>query len=158
MTLSAKVQARYPAADLITLTNAGTAVSGSTLDTTRLTAACDDAEAEFAMVCGVAYDETNAKHVAVAVLAADWKLICLGREQSPAREAAKREFLESAERLAKTVGGRARILPQTSSRLTPGDEVADGYTVRPDFDRQNLGGITLRAPRSPVRVDSRPEE
>lgn len=158
MTLSAKVQARYADAELITLTNHGTATSASTLNTTRLTAACDDAEAEFEMATGVEYDDDDAKHVAVAVLAADWKLIGLTRERSAQRDAARVEFLEAAARLAATVGGRARILPQTSSTLTPSVETPDGYEVRPDFDRANLGGALLRSPRGPSNRDARPED
>lgn len=154
MALSTEVAARYSNVRLVALTNPDTPASTSTVDATRLAAACADAEAEFAAVCGAAYDGTNAKHVAVAVLAVEWKLLGYSGSQDVATKLAGEAFLAAAERFALTGGGRARILPQTSSQLTPSQEVPSGVEVRPDFDRSNLSGATLRAPRAPVRSAS----
>lgn len=154
MALSDRVTTRYSHARLVELTNPGKSAGTTTVDTDRLAAACEDAEAEFEAVCGVAYDDTDTKHRPVAVLAAEWKLLTYGAAQDAATERVEKAFLAAAERLALTSGGRARILPQTSSQLTPSQEVPDGVEVRPDFDRRNLSGITLRSPRAPARRGS----
>lgn len=154
MALSDRVTARYSNTRLVSLTNPDTSAATTTVDSTRLAAACADAETEFRLVCGVAYDDTDETHYPAAVLAVEWKLLCYGGAQDAATKTVEDRFLAAAERLALTRGGRARITPQTSSPLTPSDEAPNGVEVRPDFDRRNLGATTLRPPRAPFRRGS----
>lgn len=155
MSLSAKFQARYSASRVAALTNPDQPASTSTADTTRLDAASEDAAAEFLAVCGVAYDDTDTRHVAVAVLAVEWKLLAYQGQHTEVAEKAAEAFLAAAERYALTGGGRARQGPVTTSVLTPSSEVTG---ARPDMDRENLSGIQLRAPRTGGRLTNpRPE-
>lgn len=146
MALSDRVTARLSTKRLVALTNPDAPHSTDTVNTTRLAAACADAEAEFEAVVGAEYDDSDSRHHAVAVLAVEWKLLGYSGTKDEAWARARDEFLASAERLALTRGGRARIAPTTNSLLTPSSEVPEGREVRPDFDRGDLG-IFLRPPR-----------
>lgn len=146
MALSDRVTARLSTTRLVSLTNPDAPHTTNTVDTTRLAAACADAEAEFEAVVGAEYDDTDTRHHAVAVLAVEWKLLGYSGTRDEAWTRAEKSFLEAAERLALTRGGRARIAPTTNSLLTPSSEVPEGREVRPDFDRGDLG-IFLRPPR-----------
>lgn len=157
MALSDRITTRLSTARLVGLTNPDAPQATATVDSTRLAAACADAEAEFEAVCGVAYDDTDARHQAVAVIAAEWKLIYWQGQHADVADRVRDEFLAAAERLALTRGGRSRILPQTSSQLTPSDEAPNGLTVRPDFDRQGMGNL-LRQPRAPTPRNPLAEE
>lgn len=154
MALSDRVTARLSTKRLVALTNPDAPHSTNTVDSDRLAAACSDAEAEFEAVVGAEYDDSDSRHHAVAVMAVEWKLLGYSGTKDEAWARAREEFLAAAERLAKTRGGRARILPQTTSELTPSQEVPSGVEVRPDFDRTNLAGQQLRAPRAPLRRGS----
>lgn len=154
MALADRVTARISNRDLVSLTNLGEPASVATVNTTRLAAACTDAEGTFEVHVGAAYDDGDSKHYSAATKAAVWHLYCGTLAHDEARERAYQEFLREAEQLAKTIGGRGRITPRTNSQLTPSDETPHGIEVRPDFDRDNLGGLTLRAPRAPMRRGS----
>lgn len=155
MALSDRVIARLSNADLVSLTNAGppTGAAATTVDATRLAAACSDAAELFEDVVGAAYDDTDASHYRAGVLAVHLVLLEYAGTQAEALALKREQFQDAADKLGLTRGGRARILPQTTSELTPSDETPDGVDVRPDFDRANLSGTFLRAPHSSRRSD-----
>lgn len=156
-TLSSLVTARWSTDKLARLTNPDDA-SATTTDATRLATACADAAVEFEAVAGVVLDPDNAYHVPAAVDAVLYVLLKNGGTlEGDSLEGAEKRFLASAERLAKTKGGRARVLPQTTSQLTPSEEAPNGAEVRPDFDRRQ-NGTFLRAPRSGYSPGQRPAE
>jgi hypothetical protein len=148
--IAARVTSRVPNATLVGLTNAGppAGAAPSTVDATRLDVACADAAKLFEDVVGVPYDDTDASHHRPASLAVWFVLLSDSGTQADAIELKRKEWEDAGTKLAMTRGGRARILPQTTSELTPSDETPDGIEVRPDFDRQNLSCTFLRAPRS----------
>jgi hypothetical protein len=146
MTLSTEVQARLGTDLLVQLTNPDDPAATS-INTTILTAACDDTEGEF-LSAGIALDITDKRHLSVAVDGVRWKLYDY---KAPFTEAAKSfevRFRESLDRL-KLVTSRDRITPTTDSELTPSSDKPEGYTgeVRPSFDRELLTGFNLRQPR-----------
>lgn len=106
----------------------------TTVDTTYLQRVCDDVEdAEFVPYMGEAYDESVRVHILAAVLLVRMKLI----EYGAASNITLDKFMEVAEkRLTKYRNTRARdrISPQSSSQMTPSEEVAAGETKRPEFD------------------------
>lgn len=155
MALSTRVTDRLSNDVLVSLTNAGapTGAAATTVNSTRLGVVCEDAAELFEDVVGVAYDDADASHYRPAVLAVHFLLLQYQGTQAEALELKRQEFEDAAEKLALTRGGRGRVLPQTTSELTPSDETPDGIEVRPDFDRANLSGTFLRAPRSTRRVD-----
>lgn len=157
-TLSDLVTARWSTDKLTRLTNPDDS-SASTVSTARLAAACADAAVEFEAVAGIVLDPDNAYHVPAAVDAVLFVLLKNGGTlEGDSLEGAEKRFTASAERLAKTKGGRARVRPQTTSQLTPSDEAPNGIEVRPDFDRQGLTGTMLRPPRSGYQPGARPDE
>ena len=153
MALVDQVALRYSNARLVALTNPDQPGSTTTVDSARLAAAAADAEAEFRAVCGVAYDDTDARHVAVAVLAVEWKLLAYTGLHSEVSKTVEAAFLAAAERYALTGGGRHRVGPATSSPLQP--SVQESGT-RPDFDREHFQAIQLRPPRG-RSTDDRPD-
>lgn len=150
MALSDRVTERYGTQGLVELTNPGD-TSATTADTDRLGYACTDAAADLEIYAGVAYDETDARIVAVAVEGAVYHLRRKLRPGDPANAQLRKEWLEQLEGLGR-VTGRNRISPRTNSLLDPTRERADGR-VRPDFDRAQLEHMQLRPPGYAERED-----
>lgn len=144
MALSDEVTARYSNELLVQLTRQGS-LSETTVNSTRLAAACTDAEAEFETLAGVVFDVSIGKHL-VAGLEGVLMFLHDRAQNGPDAEAHRKKFEAKCEAIRLTIGGNARIMPTTNSLLTPSDEVAEGAEVRPDFDRGDLG-IFLRPPR-----------
>lgn len=144
MALSDEVTSRYSNELLVQLTNQGN-LSATTVNSTRLAAACTDAAAEFETLTGAEFDVTNAKHL-VAGLEGVMMFLHDRAQNGPDAEAHRKKFESKCEGIRLTIGGNARIAPTTNSLLTPSDEVPEGREVRPDFDRGSLG-IFLRPPR-----------
>jgi len=144
--LSDRVQDRVSAQRLIHLTNPDVA-GASTLDAGRLAAAVEDAEAEFEVRVGVAYDDTDARHVAAAVPG----VVALLNERAGTKGAGEMvERWNSALDRLRRVTGSDRITPRTNSVLIPTPEDEGRSTpARPDFDRRRFRGFTLDAPHSP---------
>ena len=146
MSLSTLVQARYSSQRLVNLTNpdAGTQTS---IDSARLTAACDDAEAEFEVHTGVEFDETDARHVSYAVRG----VIALLTERMGTKGGAEQlqRWYEALNRL-RQVTGNDRTTPESTSLLEPTPE-DDGRTtpVRPAFDDRRFRGLTVDPPHGP---------
>ena len=139
MALIDRVKARITTQKLIELTNKDSKTA-TAIDDTRLALAVTDAESSFAVFTGVAYDDTNGKHVPVAVRGVVAHLLLdsdLGGNAGEQYDRWKQMCLDLAK-----VTGRDRVTPQTTSVLTPSDEQSDaGETVRPDFDRLHLGRL-----------------
>lgn len=135
MSLAGNVQTRIPTRRLRELTNANDHSASST-NTTILGLACDDVEEYFAEYCGVAYDDTNTHHVAVAVQG----VVALLKAWASDNETSWEKWITRAEHAALTLG-RDRFAPSSSSTLTPSDEGGeDGTEVRPALDSEAFDG------------------
>lgn len=156
MALSDRVIALVSNAELVSLTNVGPppGPAPTTVNATYLAVVCAIGACTFELRAGVVYDDADAFHYDAATLAVHFHLLQRSGTQADAVDRKRKEFEASADQLALTRGGRARILPQTTSELAASDETPDGVDVRPDFDRANLAGTFLRAPNSSRRVDS----
>lgn len=142
MALTDRVTARLTNQRLVELTNPDSANS-STVDTDRLGYAADDAEAELEIYCGVAYDDNDARHVAVAVDGVIYHLTRAAGLVAPEIEKRWRDGLEALRK----VTGNNRVTPRTSSHLTASREATTSSPVRPIFDPEHTGALQLRPPR-----------
>tara|TARA_Y100000310_G_scaffold334113_1_gene413076 strand:- start:2979 stop:3440 length:462 start_codon:yes stop_codon:yes gene_type:complete len=132
MSLTLNVQNRYGTQFLVNITNPADP-SATTIDTTRLSNSCTDTEADFKIYAGTTYDDTDARHVTVAVDGVIAKLaIRTGTGGNYAR-ATHEEYLERLRHLA-LVTGRDRVAPKTDSILQPSTEQVGDEVVRPEFD------------------------
>lgn len=144
MALSDEVQGRVNAQLLRELTRHGQ-TSPTSVDTTILGYACTDAAAEFGVLVGVDYDNTNAEHVAAAI---DGVLYYLHRYTGLQGEALRnhREAWErNCRRLAFTRGSRRRIAPFTDSVLEPSTKRSG---ARPFDDPTRWTDYKIDAPTS----------
>jgi hypothetical protein len=133
MALSDEVIARVPTQTLVSLTRRKS-VDATTVDSTLLTKACDDVEdAHFPTYVQVVYDGTNAQHVAVAVQGVVALLRKWAREGQRGGNAEWDRWVTDAAAL-KNVTSRDRIMPLTTSDLTPATEVEPGTEQSADFD------------------------
>lgn len=139
MALSDEVQTRYSAQFLRNLTNPDNPEATS-VNTTTLDAAATDTEGDFKRVLGRAYDGTLSEDVSVAVEGVVAKL-------------AERNgrFTEQARGLVEKYDGhlrglRRRVLPKSSSQLTPTEEQRGTETVRPDFDDRKFDDFVPESP------------
>ena len=139
MTLAAEVTTRLSTQRLVELTNPDDN-SVTTVNATRLAAAIADAQADFARITGVAFDEADAEHVAAGVAGVVLYLY----------EFRGLPGTDFTERLRATWEARcrrlARLLPRTTSLLTPTDPDLAGGPVRPAFDPSHLGDLRPRPP------------
>lgn len=145
MALIDEVTARYTTARLTALTRQDDTTT-ATVDTTVLGNACDDVEAEIEVRCGVAYDGTDARHVAYAVRG----VIALlnYRAGTQGSQAGWDGWTESLRSLGR-VTGQDRLTPETDSPLEPtADDDGRSTPVRPYFDRRRTEGFTLDPPHS----------
>lgn len=151
MTLVTNFQARYSSTRVLQLSNPDDAAA-VVIDTARLQAAADDIEfGEFPQICGVAYDDTDARHVAVAVLGVEWRLLRYQGVTAAGLTGARTEFAEAAERFALAGGGRDRITPKSSSNLRTNSE---STTMAPDFARGNFCDVVPNLPQGGDRRES----
>ncbi len=139
--LSAAVEARYSSTRVRGWTN-GDNPDASTVNQTILLQACSDATNDFPTYVGVDYDETDAQHLLMAIRGVRAYLL-LYMDQSDGQKYLD-TYHDDLERLAK-IKGRDRVQPQTTSRLVPTIEGADGRT-RPNFDNSTFDDVNLRNP------------
>jgi len=144
MALVDQVTSRYPASRLKQLTNPNDQ-DATTVNATILALAAADVEADFKIYCATTYDNTDARHVAVAVDGVVAKL--MGWTEAAGEGSIRRHdaYLDKLRALAR-VTGRDRISPKTLSPLTPTAEQEDTETVRPDTDRPNFEDLIPEAP------------
>ena len=145
MALAAEVIARYPSSRLIQLTRQSNQ-SGSSINTTILGLAVDDVEADFQIIAGVEYDNSDARHVGVAVEGVIAKLARRAEAAGNTSEALHDAYLERLGQLAK-VTGRDRIMPKTKSPYTVTSERDREETPRPWDDWPNYDDIQVNPPR-----------
>jgi hypothetical protein len=130
MALADEVKSRC-AKRLVQLTNPDDR-DATTINATILGLAVDDIEAEFKVLAGVAYDNSNDTHVAYGFDGVVLKLLAY-MGQSPS-VAAFQSWKDTVFNRLRLVTGNNRIKPESSSRLTPAQEAPDGAIVRPYFD------------------------
>jgi len=150
-TLVAEVQNRYSAKTLRSLTNPHLATATSS-DSDRLQEAADDIEsAYFPMYTGVAYDSTDARHVAVAV---DGVIVLLQERSNQASGLGERfDAWTNRAKVLASVTSRDRVSPKSSSVLTPSPEQVGSEVVRPKLDQQNFDDVKPDPPRGSERSD-----
>lgn len=141
MALIDRVKARYTEQKLIELTNKDDETA-TTIDDTRLGLAVTDTEAAFETHVGVAYDDTDARHVRVAVRGVIVHLLG-DSELGPLSDERYDHWRTMCEDLAK-VTSRARILPEIVSTDPDYDESEDDA----DFGRNRFADFIPGAPCS----------
>ena len=135
--LDAEVRERYSTQYLVNLTQPDDA-SATTEDTARMDAAVADTQADFAVEVGLEYEAANTAHIVIGVEGVIVHLLeRTGRGEKTTRERYDR-YIERLRSL------RARILPGTTSKVTPTPE--RGNPVRPIFDYPRFDGVNPDAP------------
>lgn len=153
MSLSTVVQARVAAQLLRELTNHGDSAATS-INTTRLDAACADAVGLFGQRVGVAFDETVAAHLPAAVACVVWLLHVYTGEGGASLEEAQKRWEELGNYLSRTLGSRRPAPAETSSAYAPTRE-REGE--RPTTDPSNWGAYVIGKTGSGSLFDQ-PEE
>ena len=148
MSLISNVTSRYSNARISSLTNPDQVGGTGAIDTVRLEAAVADVEADFEVHCGVAYDDDNAIHVSVCVQGVVLKLEQYLANADPS--ALQDRWAEMLKNAAKVLG-RNRVMPTTTSNLTPTAPTSADGVVRPTFDNSRFPHINVGEPGS---VDS----
>ncbi len=144
MALTDEFEDRYSAQKVIELTNPDNP-GGTSKNATRLANAAEDVQADFRIYCGVTFDLTDARHVAVAVEGVEIKLLRRIMTSGTKLRELEEDYRRRLRALAK-VTGRDRVMPTTKSVLTPSDEQTGTETVRPDFDRDHFDDLIPSAP------------
>ena len=107
--------------------------------------AVTDVEADFEVYGNIVYDDTDARHVSVAVIGVFLKLLAYKQETADVdRYEAWQERLKEGLRM---VTHNNRLLPKTNSQLTPSEEAPNGAIVRPWFDDVIMGDLIPTACR-----------
>jgi len=144
--LSDEVISRYANSRVKQLTNPGVQ-SPAGINAVILALAAGDVEEEFEEVVGVVYDNSNRKHVAIAVRGVIATLALQAEAAGATANALHERYIEGLERLAK-VTGRDRIPVTTSSQVTPTDERQTTEIVRPWSDHPHFDDLVARPPDS----------
>lgn len=139
MSLWTEVVARYSTEKLRALTNPDNR-SATSVNTTVGDLAVEDTMADFLTHAEIAFDETDARHIAAGVRGVIAHLMSYGAANSEGADAALRRFHDRLEKIRNT-GPRGRLSPATQSELEPSDEFAGAGPHRPDFDRDRFGGF-----------------
>lgn len=133
--LSTAWQARVSTQVQVALTNPD-AEGATSVDATRLAAAEADAQADFYMRTGLAFDSTNTAHVSCAVRGITYFLYTYrSTPKSAAAEAAREDWERACFQVARTLGSLKWAEPLTDSTLQPSGDPAT--PTAPYFDRNN---------------------
>lgn len=143
MALIDRFKERITTALLTALTNPDDATGVGSNDT-WLQRVCDDVEAEFPSAMNEDYDETVRVHILAAVALIRLKLIEYGAAPDESGDKLSERLTKQIEKY-RMVRARDRISPQTSSELTPSEEVSDVEIVRPGFDDVYFEDMTPEA-------------
>lgn len=144
MPLSTHVQDRYSDQYLVELTNPQNR-NATTVNTTLLDNASADVDALFDVYAGVAYDDTDAQHIAVAVEGVIAFL--MRRTGQSAAEARIAAWITSMKDLGKTEG-RNRVTPDSTTRMQPSSDDRLTRAPRPAFDDRSFDSFLPKAPRA----------
>lgn len=147
MALWDEVKLRYSAQLLIELTNVDLP-GGDTVDNTKGTQAATDAEKWFKRGTQLAYDNTDAEHVAIAIRATVTLLKEYSGRFSDVVEREKKDIKEDMDEL-RNLGPGKRITPATDSELDPSDDENIIEPNRPIFDTERFSDITPNEPPAP---------
>jgi len=120
------VQSRFGADYLIQVTNYDPTVTS--VNTTVLTAAAEDAVGEFQRITGIAYDTTNYSHVSILIRGVILFLEIYKGRDSSILQARSKDFFASCSSLRRS----CYVSPSTNSNLTIEREQSG---TRPDMDR-----------------------
>ncbi len=142
MPLATDVRNRYSTQYIVELTNPGDR-NATTFDGTRLQFAVDDVEALFQVYAGVVYDETNARHLAIAVEGVIAFLI--RRTGQATAEARMAVWLTSIRDLGR-VEGRNKVTPDSTTRFQPSADDRLTTTPRPAFDDRRFDPFMPKSP------------
>lgn len=153
MALTDEVQARVAAQLLRELTNHGDATN-TTINATRLAAACSDAEGFFYLRVGVALDLTASGHAAAASACVIWLLHVATGEGGKDLEEAQKRWEGLGDFLSRTLGSRRPAPAETSSVFAPTRE-RDGD--RPATDPANWGEYVIGSTGTGSLFDQPPE-
>jgi hypothetical protein len=148
MALTDEVQNRLSSQLLINITNPQNSTADS-IDTTRLSNAVSDVEADFKIECGVAYDNDDETHVTVAVQGVYAKLLIRSAQVDAVSYAFHDKYIERL-RALKLIAGRDRIVPDTDSLLTATEDTSGDI---PAMDRKNFRGFIPRSPHGGSTTD-----
>jgi hypothetical protein len=155
MALWDEVVARVSNQKVVALTNPDGRDDPAAINTARAGKAVDDAKAAFRIHAEQVYDDSDPRHVALGVEGVIAYLMAYGGTGAEGAESAMRRFLDGLRALKDTTA-RARVSPETISRLVPTDDFASGRDVRPSTDRSRFGGITPENPREEEIVPDLP--
>lgn len=151
MAISDEVIKRAPADLLRNLTNPGV-TQPSTIDTTRLGAAADDAQADFEDYTGLDFDITEKKHVELIIEGVILKLQRYTLKQT----VNEKPWLDRLRAFA-----AKRIEPQTDSEVERSSENPEGGDApRPFFDDSRFDRFRLNPPggREPYGAGANEDE
>ena len=148
MSLSTEVQSRYATTRLAQLTNPGVPGGTAAIDTDKLTLAATDIENSFPVYCGVAYDGSNAQHVAVGV---EGVVAILKTRLEHPDTAAWDAWIDRAKALG-LVTGRNKVSPSTRSTIKPSTRRTNDT---PDADRTAFPDVVPNLPGPSERNDAR---
>lgn len=140
MALSDDVIARVPSGMLVALTNPRGGAAPTSNDSGWLERACTSIQTWFETYAQEPYDSSVGIHVEVAVKGVVALLKTWGAGEYAMSAESWDAWRLECERVRET-RSRGRIVPTTSSELTPSDEVSPGSTVRPWSDPAHLRGL-----------------
>lgn len=144
MPLGTHFQNRYSAKLVRQLTNPDV-VNATSVDSTRLDNGVTDAQAWFRQGVGVTYDDNDTRHVFVACLALEVILKERADRYGDALDRLREHVEALMAQLAKTQG-RDRLLPRTTSVVSPTSEDVAGVQDRPLFDKDRFAGLKPDTP------------
>ena len=142
MPLATHVQNRYSTEYLIQLTNPQNR-NATTVNTTLLGFSADDVDALFDVYAGVAYDDSDATHVAVAV---EGVIAFLMRRTGQATAEARVTAWLASIRALGSVSGRNRVTPDSTTKMQPSEDDRLSSTPRPAFDDRRFDDFMPNAP------------
>jgi len=134
VSLASAFIARYSEQRVLNLTQAD-AAGETAYSSTKLATACTDAEGEFVTLVGVDFDDTDNRHLRVAVQLVEAILLEYGAASQEEADRARTRAEKAAVALRKTTS-RSRMLPETDSPFTP---TTTPSGTRPRVDREDFG-------------------
>ncbi len=144
MPLSTHVTDRYSTQYLVELTNPQDR-GATTINTTLLGFAADDVDGLFDVYAGVAYDDSDAQHIAVAV---EGVIAFLLRRTGQSTADARISTWVSTMRDLSRTEGRNRVTPDSTTRMQPSADNRLTATPRPAFDDRRFDSFLPNSPGS----------
>ena len=124
--------------------------NATTVNTTLLGFAADDVDALFEVYSGVAYDDANQLHIAVAV---DGVISFLLQRTGQSAAQQRMDTWIAAMRSLSRVEGRNRITPDSNTLMQPSADDRLTVTPRPAFDDRFFDRVLPGSPREGLTVE-----